>query len=181
MSLSSAARTPADVPSDAAAAAEGTDVAWLSPQEQRAWRAYLVGTTLLMERLDRELGEAFDLSLSEYEILVRLSEAPANRMRMAMLASSLSHSRSRLTHTVKRIEQRGLVARSSCTEDGRGVEATLTAEGGSLLAAAAPLHVRGVRRLFVDLVGPADFDAVGRGFEKVSDALVPGHPDADIR
>lgn len=171
MSISSPSRTPAEPP----------DVAWLDPQEQRAWRAYLVGTTLLMERLDRELGETFDLSLSEYEILVRLSEAPENRMRMAVLASSLSHSRSRLTHTVKRMELRGLVVRSSCSDDGRGVEATLTEEGGSLLAAAAPLHVRGVRRLLVDLVGPADFAAVGRAFEQVSDALVAGHPDADIR
>lgn len=179
MSLSSAARTPTDVPS--AVPAEPTDVAWLDAEEQRAWRAYLVGTTLLRERLDRELGEAVDLSLSEYEILVRLSEASENRMRMAVLASSLSHSRSRLTHTVKRMEQRGLVARSSCTDDGRGVEATLTTKGGSLLASAAPVHVRGVRRLFVDLVGPEDFHAVGRAFEQVSDALVAGHPDADIR
>lgn len=179
MPLSPASAPPGAAPS--AGAAGGDDVLWLDPQQQRAWRAYLVGTTLLMERLDRELGEAFDLSLSEYEILVRLSEAPENRMRMAVLASSLSHSRSRLTHTVKRMEQRGLVVRSTCSDDGRGVEATLTEEGRSLLAAAAPLHVRGVRRLLVDLVGPEDFSAVGRAFEQVSDALVAAHPDADIR
>lgn len=171
-------RTAADA---LVAPADSTDVTWLDPHEQRVWRAYLVGTTLLMERLDRELGDAFGLSLSEYEILVRLSEAPQDRMRMAVLASSLSHSRSRLTHTVKRMEHRGLVARSSCADDGRGVEATLTTEGRSLLVDAAPLHVRGVRRLLVDLVGPADFAAVGRAFEQVSDALVAGHPDADIR
>ena len=99
------------------------DVLWLDAEQQRAWRAYLVGTTLLMDRLDRDLRAHHELSLPEYEVLVRLSECPGHRLRMASLADSLSHSRSRVTHTVSRMERAGLVERVSCTSDGRGVEA----------------------------------------------------------
>ena len=109
--------------------AETTDVLWLDSAQQRAWRAYLVGTTLLMDRLDRDLREQHSLSMPEYEILVRLSEAPDHRMRMAVLAGSISHSRSRVTHTVARLEKDGLVTRNACVSDGRGVEAVLTEKG----------------------------------------------------
>src|SRR5512144_293968 len=91
-----------------------SNVEWLDPDQQHAWRAYLVGTTLLMDRLDRELRERHDLSLPEYEILVRLSEAPGRRLRMAVLAASVSHSRSRVTHTVSRMQRAGLVVRDAC-------------------------------------------------------------------
>jgi DNA-binding MarR family transcriptional regulator len=154
---------------------------WLDTQQQRSWRAYLVGTTLLMDRLDRELREQHRLSLPEYEILVRLSEADDNRMRMAMLADSVSHSRSRVTHTVARMATAGLVVRDSCLDDGRGVEAVLTAQGRRALEEAAPTHVAGVRRLLVDLVDDEDFEAVGRVFNAVTDGLIEGNPAMDIR
>jgi DNA-binding MarR family transcriptional regulator len=154
---------------------------WLDPQQQRSWRAFLVGTTLLMDRLDRDLREQHQLSLPEYEILVRLSEAENNRMRMAVLADSVSHSRSRVTHTVNRMEKAGLVVRDSCVSDGRGVEAVLTDEGRRTLDAAAPTHVAGVRRLLVDLADDDDFVAVGRVFDAVTDKLIDAHPALDIR
>jgi DNA-binding MarR family transcriptional regulator len=160
---------------------EPLDVEWLDSDQQRSWRAYLVGTTLLMERLDRDLREHHDLSMPEYEILVRLSEAEGRRMRMALLADSVSHSRSRVTHTVSRMEKEGLVERSSCLSDGRGVEAVLTDHGYAVLAEAAPTHVAGVRRLLLDLAGEADFAAVGRVFDAVTDKLVESNPAADIR
>ena len=157
------------------------DVQWLDRRQQHAWRAYLVGTTLLMDRLDRELREQHDLSLPEYEILVRLSEAPNRRLRMAVLADSVSHSRSRVTHTVTRMEKEGLVERSSCEADGRGVEALLTDKGRVTLEEAAPTHVAGVRELLVNLADGDDFEAVGRVFDAVTDKLVAGNPAADIR
>jgi DNA-binding MarR family transcriptional regulator len=160
---------------------EDTRTAWLDQQQQRSWRAYLVGTTLLMERLDRELREQHRLSLPEYEILVRLSEADANRMRMAVLADSVSHSRSRVTHTVSRMEKAGLVARDACVDDGRGVEAVLTEQGRQALDDAAPTHVASVRRLLVDLVDEEDFAAVGRVFNAVADGLIEGNPAMDFR
>jgi DNA-binding MarR family transcriptional regulator len=160
---------------------ETQSTAWLDQHQQRTWRAFLVGTTLLMDRLDRELREQHGLSLPEYEILVRLSEATGNRLRMAMLADSVSHSRSRVTHTVTRMETAGLVARDACLSDGRGVEAVLTEHGRRALDEAAPTHVAGVRRLMVDLVAEDDFDAVGRVFDAVTDGLIESHPAMDIR
>ena len=154
---------------------------WLDSPQQHAWRAYLVGTTLLMDRLDRDLRAAHDVSLPEYEVLVRLSESPARRVRMATLADSLSHSRSRVTHTVARLERAGLVARDACLSDGRGVEAVLTDKGWALLRAAAVTHVRGVRTHLVNLVSAEDFAAVGRVFDAVTDGLVAANPAADIR
>jgi DNA-binding MarR family transcriptional regulator len=158
-----------------------TDTRWLDKKQQRAWRAYLVGSTLLMDRLDRDLREQHDISMPEYEILVRLSESPDRRLRMAELADSVSHSRSRVTHTVARMEKDGLVLRSACASDGRGVEAVLTEKGMALLEEAAPTHVEGVRRFLVDLAGEEDFAALGRVFDTVTDNLIAANPAADIR
>src|SRR4051812_14592848 len=157
------------------------EVAWLDEAQQRSWRAFLVGTTLLMDRLDRDLRDQHRLSLPEYEILVRLSEADGSRMRMAVLADSVSHSRSRVTHTVTRMEQAGLVTRDACVSDGRGVEAVLTPYGRKALEEAAPTHVAGVRAMLVDLVSCEDFDAVGRVFDAVTDKLIDTNPALDIR
>lgn len=157
------------------------DVQWLDQEQQHAWRAFLVGSTLLMDRLDRDLREHHDLSLPEYEILVRLSESEDRTLRMAVLAESVSHSRSRVTHTVTRLERGGLVLRRACTSDGRGVEAHLTDAGFAVLEEAAPTHVNGVRRFLVDLVADEDFQAVGRVFDAVTDRLVSASPAMDIR
>lgn len=160
---------------------DSSEVRWLDPEQQRSWRAYLVGTTLLMDRLDRDLREQHNLSMPEYEILVRLSEAEGRRMRMAVLADSVSHSRSRVTHTIARLEKAGLVERAPCLSDGRGVEAVITDAGTAALVAAAPTHVAGVRQLLLDLAGDEDFDALGRVFNTVTDRLIEANPAADIR
>ena len=160
----------------------GDEVRWLSTEQQRSWRAYIMGTELLQHQLDRELREEHDISFSEYEILVRLSEADGGRMRMATLADAMSHSRSRVTHTISRMEKADLVVRRASDSDGRGVEAVMTAEGQRVLQEAAPTHVRGVRQHLVDLADRADFAALGRIFNEVSDRLLKGKPeDADIR
>ncbi len=157
------------------------DARWLDVEEQRSWRALLMGMTLLQARLDDDLRRACDLSLVEYEILVRLSERPGRRMRMAQLADSLSHSRSRVTHTVSRMEHAGLVSRSSSPEDGRGVVAAMTDKGWDLLVRIAPMHVQGVRDNLVDLVSPDDLRAVGRVMNAVADKLIAGHPEMEMR
>ena len=154
---------------------------WLDEDEQRSWRALLMGMTLLLDRLDDDLRRECDLSLTEYEILVRLSESDGRQMRMAQLADALAHSRSRVTHTVARMERAGLVARGSSPEDGRGVVATMTTKGYELLVRMAGMHVSGVRDHLVDLVSPEDFAAVGRVMNAVSDHLVAGHPEMEMR
>jgi DNA-binding MarR family transcriptional regulator len=140
-----------------------------------------MGTTLLMDRLDDDLRRAFNISLVEYEILVRLSESPEWQLRMAQLADALAHSRSRVTHTVARMEAAGLVQRSTSPEDGRGIFATMTPKGHDLLVRVAPVHVTGVRANLVDLVSPEDLEAVGRVFDAVSDHLVAAHPEMEMR
>jgi DNA-binding MarR family transcriptional regulator len=153
---------------------------WLDLDQQRSWRALLMGMTLLRDRLDADLRRLFDLSLPEYEILVRLSEHEGS-LRMAQLADAMAHSRSRITHTISRMEGAGLVSRVGSPDDRRGRVARITDEGMDLLRRAAPFHVTGVREYLVDLVDPADFDAVGRVFDAVSDHLVECHPAIEMR
>lgn len=154
---------------------------WLEPDQQRAWRALVIGTTLLMDQLDEELRSDFGLSLPEYEILVRLSECEGRQLRMAVLADALRHSRSRVTHTVTRMEKAGLVLRNNCVEDGRGVLCGMTEAGWELLQRAAPVHVAGVRRHLVDLASESDFAALGRVMDAVTDGLIGAHPEMEIR
>lgn len=146
---------------------------WLDDAQQHQWRSFLLGSTRLFERLERELREAHGLSLPEYEILVRLSDVPERRLRMAQLATSVAHSRSRVTHTVARLEAAGLVERHTCSTDRRGVHAVLTDDGWRRLVEAAPTHVEGVRAHLVDLVDDADLTATGRVFETVAEHLDP--------
>ena len=134
---------------------------WLTDHQQHIWRSYLLASTRISEELDQALAP-FNLSLAEYELLVRLSEAPGHTVRMGDLASSVRHSRSRLTHTAKRMESKGLLRRESCRGDGRGVQAVLTDAGMAVLVEAAPTHVESVRRAFVDAIPGDDFDGLGR-------------------
>ncbi|HWU33447.1 MAG TPA: MarR family transcriptional regulator [Marmoricola sp.] len=157
---------------------------WLSEEEQQSWRAYIMGTTMLMDQLDRELQQAHGISMPEYEILVRLSESPDHSVRMAILADALSYSRSRTTHTVKRLENMGLIRREAIPGDGRGVAAVMTEAGWDLLVAAAPTHVNGVRDHLVEQASAEDFAAIGRVFDRVSDQLLGSNPacaEVDIR
>jgi DNA-binding MarR family transcriptional regulator len=144
---------------------------WLDHDQQLAWRAYIVGTTLLLERLDRDLRDNHDLSHPEYEILVRLFEAPGRRLRMAELADAVKNSRSRITHTIARMEREGLVERAQCDSDGRGVFAHLTDTGNQRLVDTAPSHVASVRASLIDIVSAEDLAAVGRVFTAVADEL----------
>ncbi len=139
---------------------------WLDEGQQQTWRAYIMGTQLLLDRLDRDLRAEFGISMTEYEILVRLSESPGRRMRMALLADALCHSRSRVTHTVARMEKaRPAEPVSAAMDDGRGVEAVMTDEGFALLETAAHTHVEGVRRNLVDLADPDGLRGARPGHE----------------
>jgi DNA-binding MarR family transcriptional regulator len=139
---------------------------WLTAEQQQIWRAYLLGSALLQERIDADL-RPFGLDRAEYEILVVLSEIEGQRLRMAELADAVHQSRSRLTHTISRMEKTNLVKRTSCPTDRRGVWAELTAEGFELIKEAAPTHVETVRRNFVEVMSEEDYAAVGRVFTAV--------------
>lgn len=151
-----------------------TETRWLSPDQQHQWRAYIDGSALVTEVLGRQLERDADLSLSEYEILVRLSEAPDRTLRMSTLADGLAHSRSRITHTIRRMEGRGFVERRACAADGRGVNAAMTAQGFERLQAAAPGHVEAVRAAMVDVLTPEQLRALGEAMSVVRATLRGG-------
>lgn len=149
-----------------------SETRWLDAEEQAAWRSYLRAVRLLDEELRRGL-ERHGLSHPEYEILVRLSEREGHVMRMSELAASVVSSRSRLTHTVARLEREGLVTRRSCTRDGRGVECVLTDRGMATLEAAAHTHVEQVRSHLLDAMSREQFLALGQALGQVSQRLDP--------
>jgi DNA-binding MarR family transcriptional regulator len=127
---------------------------WLNPEEQKVWRAWLYSSSLLHDLLDRELTHQTGISHAYYEILVALSEAPGRMMRMSELADRCLSSRSRLSHAVSRLEERGWIRRQVCAEDGRGQLAVLTDDGFAALEAAAPVHVESVRTHLFDQLSP---------------------------
>jgi DNA-binding MarR family transcriptional regulator len=148
-----------------------TEPRWLDAAQQRDWRAYVEGSIRLNDVLDRDLKAKHGLTMAEYEILVRLSEAPGRRLRMAELAEVASQSRSRLSHTVSRLECKGLVARGTCGDDKRGVNAELTEDGFAFLSKAAVDHVATVREFFIDVIDPEDLVAVGRAFSAIAEKV----------
>jgi DNA-binding MarR family transcriptional regulator len=152
--------------------ATGDGVRWLSDAEQASWRAILRGTRLLERALDDAL-DAPGLQLSEYEIISMLSESANHRLRMSELASMVVQSRSRLTHTAKRLEDRGWVTREQCANDKRGVELVLTPGGLAAVREIAAVHVESVRSNLVDIMTPEQFQAIGDAMAIVRDHLDP--------
>ena len=88
-------------------------------------------------------------------------------MRMAELADRVALSRSRLTHTVGRLEANGVVRRDPCDEDGRGVQAVLTEQGFDLLGQAADTHVRGVQDHLIAHASDRELSAIGKVMDRV--------------
>ncbi|MFJ1972866.1 MarR family winged helix-turn-helix transcriptional regulator [Streptomyces sp. NPDC087903] len=123
---------------------------WLTPEEQRAWRAYIAATHLLEDAIDRQLQQDAGMPHLYYSILANLSEAPERRLRMTDLAERSKITRSRLTYAVTRLEKDGLVRRENCRWDKRGSVAALTDEGMTVLERTAPGHVATVRSLLFD-------------------------------
>src|ERR1700735_353664 len=144
--------------------------AWLTAEQQDAWRAYTRLAQLLMRQLDRDL-HPFGLSMHDYEILVELSEAPRSRMRMTELADRTAQSRSRLSHQINRMETRGLVSREDCEGDKRGTFAVLTARGEAAIEKGPPLHVASVREHFIDQLDPAELTALTSAYEPLLEKL----------
>jgi DNA-binding MarR family transcriptional regulator len=144
---------------------------WLTKEEQQAWRAYIEAIRLLQDSLDAQLQADADMPHAYYEILVRLSEAPRRRLRMAELATGTQSSRSRLSHAVARLEERGWVRREPCPSDRRGQLAVLTADGHAALAAAAPGHVARVRETVIDPLSREQLRALAEASTAIASAI----------
>jgi DNA-binding MarR family transcriptional regulator len=123
---------------------------WLSAGEQHTWRDAIEAWQWLLAAVDAQLQRDSGMPLAYYEILVRLSEAPDRSLRMTQLAEASSSSKSRVSHAVARLEERGWVRRADCPTDRRGQIAMLTDQGFAALSAAAPGHVEQVRKVLFD-------------------------------
>jgi DNA-binding MarR family transcriptional regulator len=146
------------------------DPRWLTPQEQRAWRAHLAAHRLLFSQLDRDL-QGTGLSLNDYEILVNLSESPEHRMRMSELADATIPSRTRRSQQLSRREAAGLVTREHCEDDRRGTVAVLTGHGWDTIQQLAADHVNSVRRHFIDLLTPEQVSLLEQIYTPIVDHL----------
>jgi DNA-binding MarR family transcriptional regulator len=144
---------------------------WLDEHEQSAWRGYLAMQTRLAAQLNRDLQAAAGLSHSDYAVLVQLSEHAHGRMRVLELARALGWEKSRLSHQLSRMQQRGLIARVGCPDDRRGSFIELTDTGRRTIEDAAPAHVDSVRNWLFDNLTAEQVDALAAISARVLDKL----------
>lgn len=141
---------------------------WLSDEELAAWVRLIAVVELLPGVLDSQLRHDSDLSHFDYYVVAMLSEAPQRMLRMTELAAATNATLPRLSHVVRRLEDRGLVARVSCPEDARVTNALLTDLGWETVVDAAPGHVATVRRTVVDALNPTQIEHL----QEICDAIL---------
>lgn len=127
---------------------------------------------LLDLRLARDLARDSGLSEADYDVLSNLSETDGHRLRLTELAAHMLWTKSRLSHHITRMQQRGLVRREECADDARGSVVALTEKGLRTITDAAPSHVESVRRHMIDLLDDTEIDALAALSRRVVDHLV---------
>lgn len=133
---------------------DAVDTRWLTQEELAAWVRLAAVLELLPNALDSQLRRDAELTNFEYYVLAMLSEAPERTLRMTALAAQTNATLPRLSHVVRRLEDRGLVERFPCPEDGRATNARLTAAGWRKVQDSAPGHVSHVRQHVIDALTP---------------------------
>jgi DNA-binding MarR family transcriptional regulator len=128
-------------------------------------------TAMLNARLNKQMQDESGISIADFSVLVPLSEHPQGRMRVLELARALGWEKSRLSHQLSRMQQRGLIERSNCSEDRRGAFVVLSEQGRATVEAAAPRHVEAVRRYFFDELTESQVEALGALSEAVAARL----------
>ena len=136
------------------------DSPWLTDEQQRTWRRWLAVNDQLPAALHRELQADSDLSLQDFDVLVKLTDDAEGRVRVSELARTMHWERSRLSHHLGRMEKRGLIERVECATDSRGAEVVLTADGARIFRNATAPHARAIKQHFADALSPAQFDAL---------------------
>jgi DNA-binding MarR family transcriptional regulator len=142
-------------------------VRWLTAAEVDSWLSVVRLMTWLPWSIDQQLRRDSNLSMVEYQVMARLSQSPERTLRMSALADLANASLSRLSHLVKRLEERGLVRREPDPSDGRFTDAILTDKGFQALAEAAPGHVAHVRSLVIDVLSAEQLRRVGLAADRV--------------
>jgi DNA-binding MarR family transcriptional regulator len=141
---------------------------WLTDDERVAWVRLAAVLELLPGVLDSQLRRDAELSHFEYFVLAMLSEAPERTLRMTALASRTNATLPRLSHVVRRLEDRGLVRRFPCPQDGRATNARLTEAGWDKVRDSAPGHVAHVRSQVIDALD----DAQVRQLAEIAEAIL---------
>jgi DNA-binding MarR family transcriptional regulator len=149
----------------------GTTTRWLTDEQQLVWRRYLEMQRRLNTALERQMQATGELSMPDFGVLVNLSEAEGEHLRVTDLARTLRWEKSRLSHQLTRMEKRGLITRRSCDHDGRGAHAVLTPDGRAALERVAPAHAEQVRRLLFDPLSPEQLAALGAACDAVLSSL----------
>jgi DNA-binding MarR family transcriptional regulator len=144
-----------------------SEVRWLTTQEEHLWRGWLKLNAELAATLQHELQQDVGLSMPDFEVLVHLTDNPEGRARVTELAGLLQWERSRVSHHIKRMERRGLVARVECSVDGRGAFVVITPQGRAAIEEAAPGHVMAVRRLMFDALSEEEKVALTAVIDKL--------------
>ena len=142
----------------------------LTPDEELAWRALARAVLVIPRVLDGELLQSQGLSLTEYSVLMNLSEQPGRSLRMSELANVVSISVSGLTRVVERLARQGLVERVKADTDGRGQLAVLTPAGFARLEQAYPAHLAGVREHVMDHLADLDLAAFTQAISAIAAA-----------
>ena len=146
---------------------------WLDDDEMRTWLQVVALAEVLPARLDAQVRQDSGLTHFEYQVLAMLSEAPDRTLRMSWLARRTNATLPRLSHVVKRLEDRGLVTRVRSASDARATDASLTDAGWEQIVEAAPHHVRFVRERILDQLTPQQVTALGEIAEAVLTSLDP--------
>ncbi|GAA4922233.1 MarR family winged helix-turn-helix transcriptional regulator [Nesterenkonia rhizosphaerae] len=126
---------------------ERRDLTGYTPKA-RAWRAFFETSAIISDRMEKRLHATTGLKLTDYNLLLLLSEAPGQQLRMGELAEKMVFSPSRLSYQVKSLTSRGLIERCADPQDKRGMTARLTEEGRSVFATASKLHAQHIKQLF---------------------------------
>ncbi|WP_410569461.1 MarR family winged helix-turn-helix transcriptional regulator [Amycolatopsis sp. cmx-4-61] len=150
----------------------GSPFALLSEAETAAWYAYMKVHLRLEYELNRQLRADSGISLADYHVLVALTSVPGGRMRVTDLAIRIGWERSRLSHHLKRMRDRGLVETGTAADDRRVTEVVLSDAGWETLRQAAPDHVGFVREAFLDALGVDEQAQLTTLLERVYDTLV---------
>lgn len=146
---------------------------WLDDEQLTTWVRLAAVVELLPGVLDTQLRRDADLTHFEYYVLAMLSEAPERTLRMTALAARTNATLPRLSHVVRRLEDRDLVARFPCPEDRRATNARLTRAGWDKVVASAPGHVANVRHHVVDALTPEQLAQLGAISEVLLKRLDP--------
>jgi DNA-binding MarR family transcriptional regulator len=150
----------------------GSPYAYLTPPETDFWYSYMKVLLRVRYEMNHQLRAASGISVADYDVLVALTSEEGGRMRVSDLAVRIGWERSRLSHHVKRMRDRGLVASDRAADDHRATEVTLSAQGRRVLEEASPAHVAFLRSAFLDALSPRELTHLHESLDRVYDALV---------